>query len=65
LTARPEELHGAEAVNYADAHLTKVRVDPDSWEIEYVDDSTGETWIMDYPNSEVHGGGSPRLRRRK
>jgi hypothetical protein len=57
-------LNGADAVKYAAARLRKLRVDPASWEIEYVDDSTGETWVMDYPNSELQGGGSPRLRRR-
>lgn len=55
---------GAEAVRYADAHLRKVRVNQDTWEVEYVDDDTGEEWIMDYPESELHGGGSPRLRKR-
>ena len=57
-------LTGAEAKAYADTHLEKVRVDPDSWEIEYVDPVSGEYWVMDYPLSEMHGGGPPRLRRK-
>lgn len=60
-----KELYGAEAVSYANQHLRKVRVASDNWEIEYVDDYTGESWIMDYPHSELQGGGSPRLRRKK
>lgn len=58
-----EILEGAEAIRYADAKLKKVRSDPDKWEVEYVDEASGEKWILDYPNSEEHGGGSPRLRR--
>jgi len=58
-----EELKGAEALRFAEAKLKKIRSDPDTWEVEYVDESTGERWILDYPSSEQHGGGSPRLRR--
>jgi|LauGreDrversion4_2_1035121.scaffolds.fasta_scaffold93083_4 hypothetical protein len=58
------ELHGAEAARYASDRLRKVRVNQDSWEVEYIDDTTGEEWLMDYPESELHAGGSPRLRRR-
>ena len=57
------ELHGAEARRYADSHLEKVRTDPATWEVEYVDRKTGARWLMDYPDSGAHGGGSPRLRR--
>lgn len=58
------ELFGAEALMYAEAHLKRIRVDADNWEVEYIDDSTGELWVMDYPESELHGGGSPRLRKK-
>lgn len=58
-----QELEGAEAIRYAETKLKKVRSDPDTWEVEYVDEATGETWILDYPDSGAHGGGSPRLRR--
>ena len=34
------------------------------WETEYEDPKTGAIWVMDYPHSEYHGGGSPRLRKR-
>lgn len=59
------ELVGAQARTFADTHLQKVKVDPVTWEIEYVDPDTGERWLMDYPQSESHGGGPPRLRRIK
>ncbi len=62
-TAR--ELHGTEAVKYATERLTKVKSDANGWTIDYVDDATGDVWVMDYPNSELHGGGSPRLRRKE
>ena len=61
MKAPQDELHGKEAVRFAKAHLRQVRVDPANWEIEYVNDSTGQRWVMDYPQSELHGGGSPRL----
>jgi len=56
------ELRGAGAVKFAAEHLKKVRTNPDTWEVEYVDERTGQRWFLDYPNSELQGGGSPRLR---
>ncbi|WP_133719260.1 Imm27 family immunity protein [Methylocaldum gracile] len=56
------ELHGVDAIEYT-KRLRKIKSNPDTWEIEYIDDSTGEKWLMDYPESEYHGGGSPRLRK--
>lgn len=58
-----EEYLGAEAIRFAESRLKKVRVDGETWEVEYIDEVTGERWILDYPQSERHGGGSPRLRR--
>ena len=55
------ELHGAVAIEFAKG-LRKVGVNARTWEVEYIDDATGERWIMDYPQSELHGGGPPRLR---
>jgi hypothetical protein len=57
------ELDGAEAKLYAQHHLKKVRVDGNLWQIEYECLDTGVRWILDYPHSEYHGGGSPRLRK--
>jgi hypothetical protein len=59
---RPSEFHGTDAVDYA-KNLRKVRVDAVAWEIEYIDDATGERWLMDYPRGDLQGGGPPRLRR--
>jgi Immunity protein 27 len=44
--------------------LRKLSSNPDTWETEYIDDSTHERWTLDYPNSEQHRGGSPRLQKR-
>jgi hypothetical protein len=57
------EFRGGAAVDYT-KRLRKVRIDAQTWEVEYVDDATGETWVMDYPQGELPGGGEPRLRRR-
>jgi hypothetical protein len=58
----PDELHGAAAVEFA-KRLRKVKTDVRTWEVEYIDDATGERWVLDYPHSELQGGGPPRLRR--
>lgn len=57
-----DEYLGADALRRAETLVT-VRVDADRWETEYKDAVTGETWILDYPCSEQHGGGSPRLKK--
>jgi hypothetical protein len=57
------ELFGAEALKYAEANLRQIRAFPDRWETEYEDPRTKEKWILDYPHSERHGGGEPRLRK--
>lgn len=43
--------------------FTEVRVDPTNWNIYYIEESTGEKWQKEYPNSEHHGGGAPQLRK--
>jgi hypothetical protein len=58
------ELTGNAAIEFIGRRgLREVRVDSVAWETEYVDDETGETWILDYPDSGRHGGGAPRMRR--
>ena len=57
----PRVFHGEAAVAFAAANLRKVRSDPTTWQVIYVDDRTGDTWVMEYPESEQQGGGSPRL----
>lgn len=59
----PDEIRGADAVRFANEHLEKVRSDPRKWTTDYIDKSDGSKWLMDYPESGNHGGGSPRLRR--
>lgn len=61
--AEKSEYRGAEAITRAE-NLTKIATNPDAWETEYIDEVTGEMWILDYPNPEQQGGGSPRLRRK-
>jgi hypothetical protein len=60
---REQELRGADAIKFAEESLKKVHANAATWETEYVDEATGDRWIMDYPDSERHGGGTPRLRR--
>lgn len=55
-------LKGVEAQHYAKKHLQQVRIDSINWETEYVCLDTGKHWLEDYPHSEYHGGGPPRLR---
>lgn len=60
-----DELHGNAAKNFAESRLEKVTVDDVAWTTTYRDPADGSIWVMDYPHSEVHGGGSPRLRRQR
>lgn len=55
-----KELNGRMAQDYAQEHLRIVRVG--NWEIEYECPDTGIHFLMDYPHSELQGGGPPRLR---
>jgi hypothetical protein len=59
--AEINELDGAEAEIYAQNHLKKIRVDGELWQIEYECPDTDARWLMDFPQSEYHGGGPPRL----
>ncbi len=56
-------LTGNEADLYANEHLQKVEVDAVNWTKRFKCPDTGESWLMDYPESHLQGGGSPRLRR--
>jgi Immunity protein 27 len=57
------ELTGKAASEFAAAHLEEVDIDATAWTIDYRDRRDGSLWLMDYPQGELHGGGSPRLRR--
>ena len=56
-------LNGNEADEYANEHLHRIDVDAVNWTKRFDCPRTGATWIMDYPDSHLHGGGSPRLRK--
>lgn len=49
-------------LNQKIASLKKIGVNGEKWEKYYLDEQTGEKWIEDYPQSELQGGGPPRLR---
>lgn len=55
-------LDGNEALQYAREHLREVRVDSVNRETHYLCPATGIAWQIDYPHSELPGGGPPRLR---
>lgn len=38
-------------------------VSGEDWDTYYLDESTNEKWIKEYPNSEYHGGGAPQLKK--
>jgi hypothetical protein len=42
--------------------LKQIKVDSDNWQIFYLDETNNEKWIKEYPESEYHGGGPPKLR---
>jgi hypothetical protein len=57
------ELHGNAAKRFVETQLQEVEVDAAAWTTRYRNPRDGSEWLLDYPHSEVHGGGSPRLRR--
>ena len=58
-----DEIIGPEIQDYCSKHLQKVSVDGEKWEITYICPITNIQWIKDYPHSEYHGGGPPRLQK--
>lgn len=57
------ELEGNDALDYIQSHLQTILVDGEKWRTLYECPLTQIQWLEDYPNSEYHGGGSPRLRK--
>jgi len=57
----PDEYNGKEAYDFAEKYLR--RVNSKNWEVEFEDPKSGALWLMDFPQSESHGGGPPRLRK--
>jgi len=43
-------------------HLREVGRDATGWDRLFVDPQHGRYWELTYPESELHGGGPPRLR---
>jgi len=41
--------------------LIPVRASPDGWDTLYLDPSDDRLWELSYPDSQLHGGGSPLL----
>lgn len=56
------ELGGNEANQYVREHLVEVSADVDNWTFSFRCPAVGRSWLLDYPKSHQHGGGSVRLR---
>jgi hypothetical protein len=42
-------------------HLQELGRDQSGWDVLYRDPDDGRFWELTYPQSEMHGGGPPRL----
>ena len=56
------ELHGVELQDYVKHHLRLIEINK-KWETSYECPDTGVQWLEDFPDSQLHGGGTPRLRK--
>ncbi len=56
-------LTGNEADDYARLHLTRAWTNAAAWLKGYQCPQTHTVWVMSYPESHLHGGGPPELRR--
>lgn len=43
--------------------LEEVCVDPDGWRALYLNPEDRALWVLSYPQSHMHGGGPPELRK--
>jgi len=41
--------------------LKEVSTSGDGWDVLYIDPSDGRYWELTYPDSDLHGGGAPKL----
>jgi len=41
--------------------LVEIKSEEDGWVTYFLDEKTNEKWIREYPNSDLHGGGSATL----
>ena len=44
------------------SHLRQLGRDTSGWDVLYRNPDDGRLWELTYPQSEMHGGGSPQLR---
>lgn len=44
-----------------DNHLVRIRTENHGWDTILRDPIDGRCWRLDYPHSDMHGGGPPRL----
>lgn len=51
---------GSEAIQLSTS-MQKIKVDAENWTVFYYDKGSNAFWALDYPESELQGGGSPRL----
>ena len=43
-------------------NLKKIRVDDENWETYYLNESTDEKWVIEFPYAYLQEGGPPQLR---
>lgn len=55
-------LEGRAAEEFRDSFLVQAGDPDENWSIPYVHRETGERYVMEYPDADYHGGGTPRLR---
>jgi hypothetical protein len=55
------EYFGRDATEFR-KRLVELKVDAVNWTITYFEPETGHYWLMDQPQSELHGGGPIRFR---
>lgn len=56
-------LEGRAAEEYRDAYLVQASEPDADWNVPYRHKETGEPFVMEHPDADYHGGGTPRLRR--
>lgn len=52
---------GNEGKTFAEQHLVKLKVDAVNWKTLWRDPVNGDYWKEYFPDSELHGGGSPEF----
>ena len=57
----PSKIYRGAAANERLTGLQRVWSDPSGWESVFINETTGACWRLDYPDSDYHGGGTPRL----